>query len=65
MSILRRMSILTGRSVKGTIHAIREGGALYCDSEVRITDVQEKPWTEVTCKTCLKRRDKDRRILDY
>jgi len=48
--------VLSGITSKGTIHAIRGTGTMYCFSEVQISDERFRKWGEITCKTCKKHK---------
>jgi len=56
--------VLIGISKKGTLHALRPSGLLYCESEVAVENQRDGHWGEVNCKTCNSRRNTKSRTGD-
>jgi len=50
--------ITIGVSVKGMVHAIRPTGTLFCENETRIVAQTTGTWEAVTCKNCMKRKNR-------
>ena len=42
-----------GKSVRGTTHLMTSCGTLRCESEVKIIEIIDGKYHDITCKTCI------------